>query len=537
MTNYDLSILIPSRNEEFLSITVENILKNIRGNTEIIVVLDGEWANPPVPDNPRVTLIYNNTSLGQRAAQNQAARISRAKYLMKLDAHCVVDEGFDVKMIAKMEDDITMIPVMYNLYGFDWICPDGHKRYQSPSGPCKECGKPVKRVMVWKPRFNRKSLTYRFDKKELHFQYWGSLAKRETPVNGLIESLSLQGSCFMCTRQKYWELELCDEKFGSWGQQGTEVAVKTWLSGGRVMVNTTTWYSHLFRTQGGDFGFPYPMSGRQQDFARKYSQDLFLNNKYKQAIHPFSWLIEKFRPIPDWSDPQELANSKLTVSSKLANKGIIFYTDNQLNLKIAHTVQNSLKQANLPIVSASLKPMPHFGKNIYLPLKRGYLTMFTQILRALEASTSDIIFFTEHDVIYHPSHFNFMPPDRNTWYYNQNWWKCDLDGRCVQWSADQVSGICVYRDTAVEYYKKRIELFNSGKFDRKFEPQSGTGSKAWMSKYPDLDIRHAGTLTKSKWSLDDFRDKSTAKNFKTGTLKDIKGWDFSKGLLKAVALL
>ena len=424
MTNYDLSVLIPSRNEEFLALTVDNLLKNIRGNTEIIIVLDGEWANPPVPDNPRVTLIYNNTSVGQRAAQNQAARASKAKYVMKLDAHCVVDEGFDVKMMAKMEDDMTMVPVMYNLYGFDWVCPQGHKRYQSPSGPCKECGQPTKKVMVWKPRFNRKSLTYRFDKKELHFQYWGSLAKRETAVNGLIETLSLQGSCFMATRKKYWELELCDEKFGSWGQQGTEVAVKTWLSGGRVMVNTTTWYSHLFRTQGGDFGFPYPISGRQQEFARKYSQDLFLGNKYKQAIHPFNWLIEKFRPIPDWSDPKELADFEKKVKEKKSEKkGIIFYTDNQLNLKIAHAVQDAIRRVNLPIVSVSLKPMPHFGKNIYLPLKRGYLTMFTQILTALEASDAQIIYFCEHDNIVHPSRFEFTPPKKDVWYYNLNWRK------------------------------------------------------------------------------------------------------------------
>ena len=38
---YDLSILIPARNEEFLNRTVQDILENIEGNTEVIVVLDG----------------------------------------------------------------------------------------------------------------------------------------------------------------------------------------------------------------------------------------------------------------------------------------------------------------------------------------------------------------------------------------------------------------------------------------------------------------------------------------------------------------
>lgn len=42
----ELSVIIPSRHEEFLKNTVEDILKNKRGETEIIVGLDGQWANP-----------------------------------------------------------------------------------------------------------------------------------------------------------------------------------------------------------------------------------------------------------------------------------------------------------------------------------------------------------------------------------------------------------------------------------------------------------------------------------------------------------
>ncbi len=106
----------------------------------------------------------------------------------------------------------------------------------------------------------------------------------------------------MLTRQKYWELEICDEKFGSWGSQGIEVACKTWLSGGRVIVNQRTWYAHLFRTQGGDFGFPYPQSGNKIDFAKQYARDLFFNNRYNKAIYPLSWLVKKFWPVKGWTE-------------------------------------------------------------------------------------------------------------------------------------------------------------------------------------------------------------------------------------------
>jgi glycosyltransferase involved in cell wall biosynthesis len=292
----DLSILIPARNEQFLARTIADILANIEGDTEVIAVLDGQWAEPPIPDNPRLTLIYHSQSIGQRAATNEAARLSNAKYLMKVDAHCAFDKGFDVKMMRDMQDDWTMIPVMRNLHAFDWVCENGHRRYQSPSGACKECGQPTKQDVVWIAKTNPVSTAYRFDK-DLHFQYWQDYKKKQT--GNLVETMSIQGSCFMVTRSKYFELNLCDEAHGSWGQQGTEVACKTWLSGGRVIVNKNTWYAHMFRTQGSDFGFPYPNPGIEK--ARAYSQDLWFNNKWDKAIHPLSWLIDKFSPVPEWS--------------------------------------------------------------------------------------------------------------------------------------------------------------------------------------------------------------------------------------------
>lgn len=280
MNKYDLSILIPSRNEEFLSLTVENILKQKRGNTEILIGLDGQWSNPGIEDHPDITILYYPESIGQRAMTNQLCRLSQAKYVAKVDAHCCFDEGFDIKLMEDMQDDITMVPVMTNLHAFDWVCPNGHRRYQSPTDPCKECGVEMKKEIIFKPRERTPhSTSYRFDK-TLHFQYFGEYKKiQDKSGSHLVETMSLQGSFFMMTRAKYWELDICDEKHGSWGQQGTEVACKTWLSGGRVLVNKKTWYAHMFRTQGRDFGFPYPNPGSAIEKARQYSRELFLEGK------------------------------------------------------------------------------------------------------------------------------------------------------------------------------------------------------------------------------------------------------------------
>lgn len=333
----DLSILIPARNEMFLARTIEDILKNIEADTEVIAVLDGSWTDPPIPQNDRVNVIYVPVSIGQRGATNLACKLSKAKYVMKLDAHCSFDKGFDRKMLDAFKvsgDNVTMVPVMRNLWAFDWKCLKcGKKWYQGPTPiECKETnfkntGKPCDgteftRKMMWVGKTNPQSTSFCFDSTP-HFQYFEDWKhrpqyKKDKEEKGLTETMSIQGSCFMLTRDKYWELNICDENFGSWGSQGIEVACKTWLSGGQVLVNHNTWYAHMFRTQGGDFGFPYPISGKDQEKAKSYARNLFFNNNWDKQIHPLSWLLEKFWPVKGWTeeDLEKLKTNKFTFSDK-----------------------------------------------------------------------------------------------------------------------------------------------------------------------------------------------------------------------------
>ncbi len=316
----DLSILIPARNEMFLARTIEDILTNIEADTEVIAVLDGAWADPPVPQHERVNVIYVPQSVGQRAATNIACRLSKAKYVMKCDAHCSFDKGFDIKMLEAFKttgDNVTVVPTMRNLWAFSWKCYKcGWKKYQGPTPKkCDNCSdtQHLKRKMMWVGKEKPQSNSYCFDASP-HFQYFNEYTKRpqyrkDLEVSGLTQSMSIQGSCWMLTREKYWELNICDENFGSWGSQGIEVAVKTWLSGGQVLVNHKTWYAHMFRTQGGDFSFPYPISGKDQEKAKTHAKNLFFNNKWDKQIRPFSWLVEKFWPVKGWTE-EDLAKLK-----------------------------------------------------------------------------------------------------------------------------------------------------------------------------------------------------------------------------------
>lgn len=203
-------------------------------------------------------------------------------------------------------------------------------------------------------------------------------------------------------------------------------------------------------------------------------------------------------------------------------RNIIYYTDNRLDDKIANAVRKQLSSIGLPIISSSLQPIK-FGKNIPMPGERGYLTMFKQILSCLENSPGEVVYFCEHDVLYHPSHFDFTPPDER-FYYNQNWWKIHSDGVALHWDADQVAGLACYKKPAIEWYRMRIDTFDAENFDRKFEPLSGEGSMSFRSAYPNIDIRHGHNLTMSKRGLHHFRNKATAVNFQEKTFDNIPGW-------------
>jgi hypothetical protein len=204
-------------------------------------------------------------------------------------------------------------------------------------------------------------------------------------------------------------------------------------------------------------------------------------------------------------------------------KGIVYYTNNNLEPKIDKAVQEHLKATGLPIVSASLKPMD-FGTNVHVPEDTKYLGMFKRILAALEASTSEVVFFCEHDVLYPKSHFNFTPPSKDKFFYDLSWWKIRKDGLAVHWDAVQVSGLCCYRDLAIKFYKERVASFDPENFDRKFEPTVDTEFETWRAPEPHIDIRHETNLTYNKFKLEHFRKKETAVNFVSTTIDKIEGW-------------
>ena len=270
----DVSFLIPSRNEKYLSDTIFDLLKNIRGDSEIIVILDGYTPEPQIITNDdRVKFIHHKESIGQRAAINEAAKLATGKYICKCDAHIAFDEGFDVKMMQDCPYDTTKVGRMYNLD-----------------------------VETWKPKLHKLTdymyITSPTAEKPFRSDYYTGAEYRRVHTNPKLidDTMTIMGPLFFMHKDRFFELGGMDEGHGQWGQMGVEVALKAVLSGGRMVVDKRTWFSHWFR---GGIGFPYHISGHDVDKARKYSQDLWLNDKWDKATRKLQWVVDKFQP-PTW---------------------------------------------------------------------------------------------------------------------------------------------------------------------------------------------------------------------------------------------
>jgi len=222
----------------------------------------------------------------------------------------------------------------------------------------------------------------------------------------------------------------------------------------------------------------------------------------------------------------------------MAETTVIYYSDNSLPQALADVCQRYLLRVagEMPIISVSQKPMA-LGHNICVgDIGRSLLSLFRQQLIGLEAATTQYVAFAEHDVIYSPEHFQFVPPKRDVFYYNTNFWYLHYGERdpeltnLFSWGAKRrpngefqapQSQLIAEREMVIQAYRDRLSLIKDGLLSRVLPAEPGMRRKdaigqlegipaflpllEWASKWkaewfstiiPNLDIQHGDNYSR-----------------------------------------
>lgn len=284
-----VSVLIPCRfgtdNNEYLTRTIKDLYTTAAGEIEVIVVLDGPCKGYKSLRYKGLTTLRNKTVKGRRYSTNKAAAAATGKYIMKIDAHCTIGEGWDEILAADCADNWIVIPRRYWFDAPTWSITD--KKYVDAMSYIYPFYRPYKPRLAARPDRERQER----DKDKM-----------------LVEDMGFQGSAWFMTKE-HWERigEMDEYGYGTFYGEPEEIGLKTQLgpSGGKVMRNKNTWYAHWGKPPAHWRANP-DEAGRVTDYefyrGQLYTFDYWWNNRWNGQVRNFDWLIERFWPLPGWPD-------------------------------------------------------------------------------------------------------------------------------------------------------------------------------------------------------------------------------------------
>lgn len=258
-----VSVIIPSYRDPLLQKTINSLIENseLGDQLEIIAVLDGYWPEPQLEDHPRLRILHLGQNRGMRGAINAGVDVARGEFIMRTDEHCTFGPGYDRILTERFKDDWIVYPKRYYLDTEKWEVMD--KRPNVYNKLIIDESRPKFSGVDWKSREKGR------EHKEID------------------ESMAMQGSCWIMKRS-WWDRiigELQTEGYGPLYQDSHEMVFKTWLAGGRLMVNKNTWHAHKHR----DFSRTHNYSSKDALPGWKYSLDLW-RDYYEQNVRP-KWKI------------------------------------------------------------------------------------------------------------------------------------------------------------------------------------------------------------------------------------------------------
>lgn len=313
-----LSVIIPSFNCRYVNKTVEDIFNNATGEVEVIVLLDGYIPDPPIKAHENLIVVEKPTQTGMRNCINVGVKISTGKYIMKCDDHCAFSKGFDEALIKGSQEHQISIPSRYSLDVINWKVKNYPVSYEYAAYPYVYLDKHRYGIGLYSKKWEGTKGNNPINKGVEQY-YWKENRNKHILID---EIMIFHGSCWFMSKDHFLSIGGLDEVlFKTLYQEPQELSFKTWLSGGRVVINKNAWYAHMHK--GKDFGDDPNIRGYRLDLTamratERFGTTLWMNNCWKQSERPIKWLIDKFWPIPGWPIDWEI--QKLIFEEKYLQK-------------------------------------------------------------------------------------------------------------------------------------------------------------------------------------------------------------------------
>lgn len=237
-----VSILIPyiKEDEQYLQRTINSAKKNAAGKIEILTEFDEKEE-------------------GHRILTNRMAEKAKGKFLFRLDAHCALSPQWDLRMKESCKKNTLVVPIVDKLNDKDWS-------FAGNDGG----------IILLDRRMRNYYLTP-----------WIPFLERPLEV----ETMSIQAFAFMIRRKDFFDGDCLDESLPPWGAAALEISLKTWLTGGRVLIRTDVECAHLFRKNNLT---PFKVDVKKKDDAYVRIGRLWRANRGKGQTRPLEWLTGKF---------------------------------------------------------------------------------------------------------------------------------------------------------------------------------------------------------------------------------------------------
>ena len=205
---------------------------------------------------------------------------------MKCDCHCAFGPGYDKIMSENCKENWVLTPILYNIDYATW------KRIMNPSWLYYYIGFPV--------------VTHRHGTM-LPVLNWPEREKaRQDPKYDIDDTMSIIGGCWFVSRKYFLKhvgvLDDSPDTYGPMVEENHEINLKYWLGGGKAKIIKKTWFAHFAKRPHMAHVYQSKYDDKIGAPNRTWACRHWVNNEEPGMVHPFSWLIEKFWPVPTWPE-------------------------------------------------------------------------------------------------------------------------------------------------------------------------------------------------------------------------------------------